>query len=70
MDRLTGEELRLLRERFGLTSYQLADELGLHSNAVRSWEERKVPPMWLRVWFIGYEYQKAITEAAECKKTA
>lgn len=63
--RMTSQELIAARERHGLTQGQLAELLGLHVNIVASWEARKAPPLWLTMWFIGFEYVRAVTRAAE-----
>ena len=42
---MTGEELRRLRKRLGLTQVQLAARLGTHWNTLARWErnEHRIP---------------------------
>ena len=39
---MTGDELRRVRKRLGLTQVQLAKELGVHWNSVARWERGEV----------------------------
>ena len=41
---MTGEELRKIRLKMGLTQVQMAEEIGVTSNALAMWErdERKI----------------------------
>ncbi len=39
---MTGEELRRIRERLGLTQRQLAERLGVHWNSVARWERNEM----------------------------
>lgn len=40
---MTGEELRRVRRRLGLTQVQLAERLGVAANSVARWERDEVP---------------------------
>lgn len=40
---MTGEELRRIRKRLGLTQQQLAERLAVHSNSVARWERDEMP---------------------------
>lgn len=40
---MTGEELRRIRKRLGLTQVALAERLGVAPNSVARWERNEVP---------------------------
>lgn len=40
---MTGEELRRIRKRLGLTQVALAERLGVAPNSVARWERDEVP---------------------------
>jgi len=39
---MTGQQLRRIRKRLGLTQVELADRLGVASNTVARWERNEV----------------------------
>ncbi len=39
---MTGDEVRTLRRRLGLTQTQLAEQVGVHGNTVARWERGEV----------------------------
>lgn len=42
---MTGDQIRALRIKAGLTQKQLADKTGFHEKAINRWEAGKVKPM-------------------------
>lgn len=58
-DDLTSEQAVALREERGLTKTGLAELIGKRYRTVHVWEcGRKRPPKWLRLWFLGYDYEQ------------
>lgn len=47
---MLGKNIKLLREKLGLTQEELAQKMGMHSNTIARWERDEVDPRGTSLW--------------------
>lgn len=60
-----GKNIKLLREKLGLSQEELAQRMGMHSNTIARWERDEVAPRGTSMWKLA----KALNVSAEALLT-